>query len=208
MFIQRIRKHVSNSRAQKDEFAASDNEILLYIDSAIPFVMKGQMFENAKVTGMLDLPEAYLVTYEITLTQNNNGTLESHGTLPQTPLALPMGYQITDAYFIINGKTNSVVFIKTKNVPYRDLLPTPTAIFGRIEGETIYVKATNGIPIYNNNLFVQMPISRTLDINEVMNIPDDSIELIFKNVVAQLMQRYGEPQDIIKDNLPAGSKTS
>lgn len=207
--IQRIRKHVTNAIATPDDFPVSNNEILYYLDTAIPFVMKGQMFDNAKVTGFLDTPEAYLVTYNITPLTQNKQTLESYGTLPQTPLALPMGYQIADAYFIDdNGKSNSIIFIKPKTQPYRNLLPAPAGVFGRIEGDTIFIKGTAGQPLFTKSLYVTMPVSRTTDVNAVMDMPDDSIEAIFKNVVAQLMQRYGVPQDILVDNLPAGNKSS
>jgi hypothetical protein len=209
MLITRIRRHATNELFASDEFPITENEILLYIDAAIPPVMKGQMFENAKVTGFLDMPEAYLVTYNITPLTNNKITLESYGTLPQMPLALPQGYQITDAYFVDNsGKSNSVIFVKVKNVPYRNLLPAPSGVFGRLEGNVIFIKSTDGQPLYGQNLYVQMPISRTDDVDAPMSIPDDAIEPIFNNVIMKIKDRYGIPMDIIKDNLGAGNKSS
>ena len=43
--IERIKRHFNNDFPNTD-FKVSDNELLLYIDAAIPFVMKGQMDGN------------------------------------------------------------------------------------------------------------------------------------------------------------------
>ena len=56
--------------------------------------------------------------------------------------------------------------------------------------------------------YVQMPISRTADKDAAMYLPDDAIEMVFNKVVATILQRYQIPQDIVKDNLPPGNKTS
>ena len=207
MLIERIRRHLAND-FPNSSFSISENEVLLYVDAAIPVVLRTLLFENAKVTGVLDVPEAFLVTYELTLTTQNTTTNEWSATLPQTPLALPDGYNITDAYFKVNGKTQSLFMISTKRTTYRDNLPKPDGILGRIEGNKIYVKTAQGMMLYNEVLCVQMPISRTADKNAVMNVPDDAIEGIFNNVIAKCKDRYAMPQDIIKDDLPAGNKAS
>lgn len=209
MFVERIKRHLANG-FPKASFPIFDNEILLAIDAAIPFVMKGTMFENAKVTNVLDVPEAYLVTYNYTVTSFNRPTKEWYVTLAQTPIALPTGYDITDIYFASEstGKSQSVYFIKAKRAAYRNLMPKPEGIQGRVNGQTLYLQANNGASLLNLQLYVQMPISRTDDINAPMNLPDDAIQPLFDKVVATLLQRYGIPTDIIKDNLPAGNKSS
>lgn len=210
MLIERIRRHLAND-FPNSSFSISENEILLYVDAAIPIVMKGQMYENAKVTNVIDVPEAYLVTYNITVSTTNTSTGEWSITLPQAPLALPDGYNITDAYFSNNGnRTQSVFFIKTKRASYRDNLPKPAGIFARVEGNKVYLRTTEGqdILLYNQTFCIQMPISRTTDKTAVMNVPDDAIDGIFTNVVAKCKERYMMPQDIIKDNLPSGNKSS
>lgn len=209
MFIERVRRHLAND-FPNSSFSVSENEVLLYIDAAIPFVLRGQVFDNAKVTGVLDLPEAYLLTYEVTTLLQSDVTNEWYATLPQTPLALPDGYNITDAYFSRNGqgRSQSVFFVKTKRISYRENLPKPEGVFARLEGDKIYLQAKDGQMLYGETLFVQMPISRTADKNAVMNLPDDSIQPIFDNVVSRILLRWKEPQDIVKDDLAAGNKTS
>lgn len=192
------------------DFKVTDNEFLLLIDAAIPFVLKGQMFENAKVFGVFEVPDAYLVTYLIGTLTKNAPTSEWKGTLPQTPLELPTGYNITDAYISAagQGRGQSIVFTKTKRVPFRDNMPKMACVYARLESDIIYLKAYNGASLNGQNLYVQMPISRTASVNDIMSIPDGAIEPILNKAVSTILQRYGIPHDSVLDNLPAGNKTS
>ncbi len=210
LLIQRIRKHATNSRFLVDEYSVSDNEILLYIDAAIPVVMKGQMFENAKVTGVLDVPEAYLVTYNFTISNQDPNTNEWFVTLPQPPLALPSGYDIPNTYIANEGtgRTLNCHPVKAKIMAYRDNMPRPAGVLYRINGNVMYLNSGDGSPLQDQVLFVQMPIARTTDVDAVMGVPGDAIQMIFDEVVKRIIQRYGVPQDIIQDNLTSGNKTS
>jgi hypothetical protein len=87
-------------------------------------------------------------------------------------------------------------------------LPKPDGVYFRIEGRKMFLQATSNQPLYNYTISVQMPISRTSDIDAVMNIPDDALELVFNAVVKQLVQRIQMPFDVVNDNLPAGNKSS
>lgn len=206
--IERVKKHLSDG-FPKSSFPVTDNECLLYIDAAIPFVMKGQMFEGAKVSGMFEIPTAYLVTYALATLTRSLVTGEWYAALPQTPIELPTGYDITDAYFSQNGvRSKSVLPLTTKRNTFRDYLPKPGGAFFRVEGQTIYFKVNDGSSLLQYSAYVQMPISRTADKDAAMNLPDGAIEPIFQKVVATILQRYGIPQDIVKDDLPAGVKTS
>lgn len=208
MFIERVKKHLVDGFPTTD-FKVTDNEMLLYIDSAIPFVMKGHMFDNAKVTNVFEVPDAYLMSYEITALTKYKPTNEWVATLPQAPLELPYGYNITDAY-ISNGisRGQSIVFTKTKRVPYRNNMPKMSAIYARVETDKIYLQSYNGTPLNGQTLYVQMPISRTSNVDDVMSLPDGAIEPIFQKVVQTILQRYKIPQDTTLDNLPAGDKSS
>lgn len=208
MLIQRLERHMNNGYP-KDDWTVTENQMLLYIDAAIPFVMKGQMFENAKVSGVFETPEAYLATYDFTIANQRTNTTEWYITLPQTPLALPDGYAITDVYFIDGGfEGQRCYYLAPKRQAYRDNIPKPDGVYFRIEGNRMYFKATSNQPLYNYNISVQMPISRTNNVDEVMNIPDDALEAVFNAVVKQLVQRLQMPFDVINDNLPPGNKNS
>lgn len=208
MLIQRLERHMNNGYP-KDDWTVTENQMLLYIDAAIPLVMRGQMFENAKVSGVFETPDAYLATYDFTITQQSSNTSEWYITLPQTPLALPDGYAIIDVYFVDGGLDGQrCYYLAPKRRAYRNTLPKPDGVYFRIEGKKMFLQATSNQPLYNYNISVQMPISRTSDIDEVMNIPDDALELVFNAVVKQLVQRIQMPFDVVNDNLPAGNKSS
>lgn len=206
--LERIKRHINNDFPNTD-FKVSDSEILLYIDSAIPFVMKGEIFENAKVTGVFEVPEAYLVTYLLSPITKNAPTNEWKATLPQTPLALPSGYAITDVYATQDGQGRGQSFYptNTKRVPYRNLMPKPSGSFYRVNGDTIYFQATNGAPLNQLDVYVEMPISRTADVNAVMNVPDSALENIFLTVIKNITNRYQLGKDNILDNEPKNPKT-
>lgn len=205
--IERVKKQLADGFPHSS-FPITDNEILLLIDSYIPAVLKSEIFENAKIFNVFETPEAYLVTYELEVVQDTT-TQEWVATLPQPPLALPIGYSITRAWFSLDGfQTNDVIWVKGKRTGFRDLLPRPTGIFARVTNSELRLKGDENQILWGNNIWVEMPTSRTVSKSDVMNLPDDAISMIFDKTVATLLQRYNLPQDIIKDDLPAGNKSS
>lgn len=209
MLIERVTKHLVGNFKGED-FKVTDNEILLLIDSFIPFVLKGQMFDNVKISGFFDVPEAYLITYELPITTQDENTREWYVSLPQPPLALPTGYDITRTYVASpsTGASRNGFPIKAKRVTYREYMPKPSGFAYRLEGKTMYLSMNDGGSLLDYNLYVQMPISRTADKTAAMYMPDDAIEMVFNKTIAAILQRYGIPQDIVKDNLPPGNKQS
>lgn len=207
--IERIKKHVSDG-FPNDDFAPSTNEVNLYIDQAIAFSIIGKAYENAKIEGVLAVPEAFHVTYNLGIMLQDNNTNEWYATLPQPPLSLPLGYSISDVYFSspMMGRSESALPTKVKSVGYDRYLPQPSGTSYRVENSIIWVKASNGQPLSGASLYVQMPVNRVSDITAPMNMPDDVIMSVFDTVVKELMQRYQVPKDIIEDELPAGNKSS
>jgi hypothetical protein len=207
--IQRIRKHVSNG-FPSDDFAPSENEILLYIDQAVAYTLVGMAYANAKIEGSLAIPEAYILTYKLSGITQDNDTGYWVVDLPQPPISLPLGYSVNQVYFAQNAnKRLDASPISNKRLSYRFTLPMPDGMFYWVENQKLWLWATNNMPLINiGNLYVQMPCVRTADVNEVMPLPSDAIQGVFDTVVKELMQRYQVPQDIIKDDLPAGNKSS
>lgn len=208
--IQRIIQDVSKD-FPTSEFPVSENEVHLYIDQAIAFVCVGNAYANAKLTGTLDVPEGFIATFELDSLVQDVNTGEWYADLPQVPLSLPIGYNVADAYLAnpTNGQSQSIMWVKTKRRPFRQFMPMPSGIHGRLENQRIYLKATNGQPLSEETVFVQMPSTRSSDLDAILMLPEDGIEVVFEKVVEKLRRRiYGTPQDIIKDDLPAGPKTS
>lgn len=192
------------------EFGASENEVLLYIDQAVAFGLVGQAYANAKVEGVLAVPEAYYVTYLLPDLEYNNITKTWSSTLPQAPVSLPLGYSIDRAYFAnsVDGQGTQVFWIKAKRVGYRNNLPKPMGVSAWVEGDQIILQANDGTSLQDEPFYVRMASTRTSSVNDVMTLPDDQLEGIFNNVVAKLKDRMQLPKDIIKDDIPAGNKGS
>lgn len=209
MFVERIRRHVTNG-FPNDDYSASEREVMLYLDSALAAGMIGQVYANAKVEGNLVMPEAYVTRYALTALQQDSVTGEWYSTLPQTPVNLPLGYSITNAFFSssVYGVSDPILPIRNKRVAYRKFMPSPSGSSYRVDSNIIYVQASNSQPLLGLNLYVEMAKSRTDDLNEIMSLPDDAMEAIFMNVVQKLTSRYQEPKDIVLDELPAGNKSS
>jgi len=209
--IQRIRKHMNNG-FPNDSFATSDNEILLYINEANAYSLVGQVWMNAKVLGVMEVPDGYMATVQLPAVQQDPVTGEWFTTLPQPPVGLPLGYSINRIYSAqaSSGVGQDVFLIKAKRVGRRANMPMPGGIRAWVDytnATIIRLQASDNQPLLGRVFYVQMPITRTSDITLPMNLPDDAIEAIFNNVVTKLTQRYQEPKDVIRDNLPAGNNT-
>jgi hypothetical protein len=203
--IERIRKHISDGFSG-DDLAVTDNEILLYIDSALAYGMIGQVYQNAKIDGNLAMPEAYLTTYLINIISQDTATGYWFITLPQPPVSLPLGYSINRVYSASNGSVSQDFYpIKAKRLGYRNNMPMPSGIRYWVEGSTMWLASSNNYPLLNIPIYVQMAKSRTDSLSEPMNLPDDAIQAIFDKVIQELDNRYQQPRDDIKDYEPAGN---
>lgn len=208
LLIQRLRQHLANDYPD-DEFSISEREMMLYIDQALAFTVVGQVYAGAKVLGTLEVPEGWLTTYELDTLVQNPVTRDWEATLPQPPLSLPLGYSISRTYFANaqNGVSQEILPIKAKRAGYRNNMPRPAGAEYKVNGSTIMISANDGTPLFDQTVYVEMIKSRTDDINEVMNLPDDAIESIFNSVVQKCVQRYQMPKDIILDDIGAGNTT-
>jgi len=208
MLLQRIKRHVANG-FPNDAFSVSDKEVVLYIDQAIAFLIVGKAYEIAKIEGSLEVPEAFLVTFNLGNPAQDTNTGNWSLTLPQTPLSLPIGYSVSHVYFAnaSNGQSMDVFPIKNKRLGFREYMPKPTGCFYWVENNTLWLASTVGAPLLNQNVFVQMPVSRTENMNEEMAIADDIIQPVFDTVVKEMTNRYMQPKDIVNDDLPAGNNS-
>ena len=205
--IERVKRHVA-SGFPNDEFAISDNEILFLIDDAVAFAIKGMAFEHAKIEGVLAVPEAFQITFELDPLVQDTNTGYWYATLPQPPISLPLGYSINQCYFAGAqfGKSSNIMPLSAKRSAYREDLPMPRGTFYWVENDKIWVWATNNQPLSNMTVFVQMPSPRSESKDDVMNIPEDALTTIWASVTGELLKRYGIPDDVISDGLPAGKK--
>ena len=210
VLLQRVRKHVADNRNTSDQFSASDNEILLIIDSIAASRMIGQIYNGAKVEGVLEVPEAYLVTLSLPTLQQDNLNYYWYTALPQPPMSLPLGYSVIRVYAKDPqyGQLEDAYFIKSKRVGRRLKMPLQPGVRCWIENNTVWLAAHDGASLYGMQWYIQLPTARTVDPDAIMNMPEDDIDFVFSGTVKTLMQRYSIPQDIVLDNEGAGNKSS
>lgn len=207
--VQRIWRHINNDFPGYD-YTTSQNEILLYINEAMSFGLVGQVWSGAKMLGTMEVPDAYILQFQLAdLTQDSvSGYWTS--TLPQPPVSLPLGYSINRIYFAdqLHGQGTEVIMIKAKRVGRRKSMPMQFGVRSWVTGSKIWFAASNGTSLFGKNCYVEMPSTRAININDPMNLPDDATDLIFTKVTTRLRERLSIPQDIVVDGLPAGNKTS
>lgn len=208
LLVQRIRQDLANDWPDS-EFSISENEVLLHIDQALAFNAVGQIYNNAKVLGTLEVPEGYLTTYALSALVEDVITRQWTATLPQPPVSLPLGYSISRVFFAdaVSGVSQDAVPIKAKRTGFRDFMPKPSGTFYKINGSTIFLSANDGQPLSGMQLYVEMLNTRTSSMSETLNLPDDAIEGIYNLAYQKLVQRYKMPKDVINDNIGGGNTT-
>lgn len=207
--IQRLRQHIVNDFPSA-ELSVTDNEVLLYINEAMSFGLIGQVWNNAKITGVMEVPEAYEVTFQLAALRQDRVTRYWYSTMPQPPLSLPLGYSVNRVYFATsaNGIGVDCLPIKAKRNGYRNYMPMPFGVRYWIENSKIWLAASDGGSLLNQNCFIQMPSTRAVSVGDAIPLPDDATDMIFTKVLARLKDRLQIPQDIIQDDLSAGNKSS
>lgn len=208
-FIERLGRHINNNFPTA-EFSVSHNEMLLYINEAMSFGLVGQVWNGAKVTGVMEVPDAYMATFQLAALTQDNVTRNWYSTMPQPPLSLPLGYSVNRVYFAntTDGEGVDCFPIKAKRVGYRKNMPMPFGVRYWVEGKKIWLAASDGSSLLGQDCFIQMPSTRATDITDAINLPDDAQKMIFDLVVTRLKERLQIPQDIVKDDLPSGNKSS
>jgi hypothetical protein len=208
LLVQRIRQDLAND-FPNSEFAISEKEVLLHIDQALAYNAVGQIYAAVKVLGSLEVPEGYLTTFELSQLVQNQVTGEWEGTLPQPPVSLPLGYSISRAYFAGAGfgVSQEILPIKAKRAGYRNLMPRPAGAQYKVTGDKIIINASDGQPLSNVVVYVEMLNTRTSSFSETMNLPDDAIEGIYNLAYPKCRERFKNPKDVISDEIGAGNTT-
>ena len=208
-FIERIQIHILND-FPSSESTMTDNQILLYINEAMSSGIIGQVYSGAKILGTMEVPDAYIVRFQLAALTRDTPTGYWVTTLPQPPLSLPLGYSINRIYFAnqTNGVGQDVNLIKAKRVGRRIDMPLQFGVRGWVTGNKLWLAASNGASLYNKDCYIEMPSTRAVNMTDAMPLPDDAAEMIFTKVVSRLKERLQLPQDIIADDLPSGNKSS
>lgn len=208
-FVNRVQRHINNDFPGTD-FTPTENELLLYINEAMSYGLVGQVWQGAKVTGVMEVPEAYIVKFLLPALTKDTVSGYWTTTLPQPPLSLPLGYSINRIYpaTVGYGQGNDVILIKAKRVGRRKQMPMQFGVRGWVTDSTLWLAVSDGSSLLGQDFYVEMPSTRAADIDDPINLPDDAQTMIFNLVITRLKDRMQIPQDIVLDSLPAGNKTS
>ncbi len=208
-FIQRIQIHVRNDFPSADS-TLSENQVLLYINEAMSFGLVGMVWNNAKITGVMEVPDAYMVTFQLADLSQDPVTRYWYSVMPQPPLSLPLGYSVNRVYFAntSDGIGTDCLPIKSKRLGFRMNMPMPFGVRYWVENGKIWLAASDGSSLLNQSCYIQMPSTRAVSLSDQINLPDDAQKMIFDMVVARVKDRLGLPQDVIQDDLTAGNKSS
>lgn len=207
--IERIERHINND-FPSSEVSLSNNEALLYINEAMSYGIVGQVWNSAKILGYMEMPEAYLVTFQLSALKQDTVTKNWYSTMPQPPLSLPLGYSVNRVWFANaqNGEGIDCAMIKAKRIGRRKNMPLQYGVRCWFENGKVWFAASNGTSLLNQTAYIQMPSTRAVSLSDQINLPDDAQKMIFDLVVARLKERLQLPQDIIQDDLPQGNKSS
>lgn len=207
--IQRLRQHIVND-FPSSELSITDNEVLLHINDAMSFGLVGQVWNNAKVTGVMEVPDAYEVTFQLAALSQDAVTRDWYSTMPQPPLSLPLGYSVNRVYFAnsTNGRGVDCFPIKAKRLAFRNNMPMPFGVRYWVENGKIWLAASDGSSLLNQDCYIQMPSTRAVNLTDQINLPDDAYKMVYDLVLAKMKDRLQLPQDKIVDGLSTGNKTS
>lgn len=207
--VQRIQIHIAND-FPNSESTMTENQVLLYINEAMAYGAVGQVWNGAKVLGSMEMPEAYIVQFELDALTQDRVSGKWITTLPQPPLSLPLGYSINRIYpaTIGFGQGQDVLLIKAKRVGRRMNMPLQYGVYGSVTNSRLWLWASDGSSLLGQTFYAEMPATRAVNITDPMNLPDDATKIIFDIVVARLKDRLQLPQDVVVDDIAAGNKSS
>lgn len=208
-FIIRLEKHINNDYPGTD-FSVTRNEMLLMINEAMSYGLVGQVWNNAKNLGQMEVPEGYIVQFALAAPTQDTVSGKWVTDLPQPPLSLPLGYSINRVYPATAGygQGNDVIWLKSKRVGSRKDMPMQFGVYGYVTNSRLWLYASDGSSLLNQVFYAEMPSTRATSISDEINLPDDAQKMIFDLVLVRLKDRLGIPQDIVQDDLPAGNKSS
>jgi len=207
--INRIWKHFNNDFPGTD-FTVTNSEMLLYINEAMSIGIVGTVYGGAKVLGTFEMPESYIVHFQLAALQQDNVTKNWYSTMPQPPLSLPLGYSVNRVYFAnsTDGEGIDCLPIKAKRVGYRKNMPMPLGVRYWITNNRIWLVASDGSSLLNQDCYIDMPSTRAVNLTDMIPLPDDATEAIVTKVLARLKDRLQLIQDVVQDDLPQGNKAS
>lgn len=211
VFIEQIQRRLQND-FPSSEFTVTANEISLYVYQALSTAITVAANQYYALEGMYTTPDSFVSTFKFpasSLTRDWD-TGRYLITLPHPPVNLPLGYSILSPVLVGQGrKSISLIAINGYQKGYALKFAVPGyGIFYEIEGNQMLITCED-MDLINSDLklYVSMlsPRGQTGNDTDTINAPDETLAVVFDQVVARLAQRVATPKDANNDG--ANKKT-
>jgi hypothetical protein len=197
--IDRTRRTYYNNYPS-DESVITDNEILLFINDAVASIISKQTNEHYSITGIMQVPDGYISTIQITSLTKDSDTGYYKASIPHPPMGLPGDSGIQSCFFVgTKGPSKPVIHVSANEVDFFRFMPMPPqAAFYWIEGTTLYLYVKTTLPT-SVKLNLRMATMVTSNLNVPINVPPDAIDTLYTMVLAKLIQRKNIISDEVSD---------
>jgi len=207
-FFDRVKKFLQNNWSDV-KFDLTDNDIGMYTYECIGAVI-AQMSERAfQEVGIRSVPEGFITTYKFTgadMSQDKDTGYYSL-TLPSPPVGLPLGISLQSITFAKQGQVSfPVIWVNPYQKGFYDRIATPNfGVYGWVEGSTLFLN-TQAFDLIGADLSIRVPMlstrTATGSADDIMNVPDDALSMIFDMVVQKLTAKESKPRDNVNDGSP------
>jgi len=202
VFVERIKRYLSNGWPDIADNYTS-NEILLYVYEALATAITTSAKESYKVDGIYSTYEGFITTFSFAASAFTRDAKTGYFkvTLPAPPVGLPLGYSIKAPTFVGDGaESYPLIFLQSFNRANALKMPTPNfGIYCWPENRTLFLYANGqNLMALPQTLNVPMLTARgaTGSDTDVINAPDDDIEMAFKIVIDNITGRVDRPKTL------------
>lgn len=194
---EQIQRRLANGTPSND-FEPSLSEINSWLDGGVAIAAMRNYTDSASLD-IEYIADAFYYSYKVPISKDDE-TGYYKGTLPALPLAIPRGYDISNASVIGSGFVGkSAVRVSPQQLPiFRDLPKPSDAIFFWTEGKLVFLESP--FDLVNRSLRVTMAGSKgSAKLTDELLCPLDYISIVVDWVYSKFVQN--PPKDVTKDNL-------
>lgn len=197
--IQLIQRRVAGGVAT-DDTSITEGLVSLYISNGLAIAAKKNYTENFQLEGVGFVNNSYFSTFKGLVITPDEEFLYKF-TLPQIPIGIGANEGLSRVVFKnADGKVSlpAVILTEGQVAIQRQMRDIPNKILCYPEGVFCYAFSK---VMLNNYTATATLVSggNANDLNSVLNVPDDSINLIIDYCVQQLMAQVVTPQDNMND---------
>lgn len=186
----------------QDSFEPTLDEINKWLDHGAAAAAMKNYTDGVQIDGMEYVADAfYLTTKGIALTKDSDSGYWT-ATLPNAPIGIPRGYDITSLYLQGSGRySNSLVRLNPQQIDYYRSLPKPkNFIFYWPENDTLYIDSFADLT--NEKAVVRMAGSAGKRLlTDKFLCPDDYIPFVVEYVFKQFLPKTNVPKDNLNDSV-------